>query len=93
LRNVTTGVFEAYNIANNQIVGAASLGHVGLEWQLGGFAADPPPASTGSAGSTSELVQAMAGFGGGGGAAADGSSTPPLGADASPQTFLTAPHA
>jgi hypothetical protein len=35
----------------------------------------------------------MAGFGGGGGAAADGSSTPPLGADASPQTFLTAPHA
>ena len=24
LRNVTTGTFEAYNIANNQIVGAAS---------------------------------------------------------------------
>ena len=31
LRNVTTGAFEAYNIANNQIIGAASLGQVGLE--------------------------------------------------------------
>jgi hypothetical protein len=38
-----------------------------LDWQLGGFAADPPAGS--SAGSTSQLVQAMAGFGGGSGAA------------------------
>jgi hypothetical protein len=91
LRNVTTGVFEAYDIANNQIIGAASLGPVGLEWQVGGFAADPAPASMASAGSASQLVQAMAGFGGGG--AADGSSTPPLNADASQQTFLTQPHA
>src|SRR5262249_58126990 len=64
LRNVNTGTFEAYNIANNQITGAASLGPVGLEWQVGGFTTDPAPASTGSAGSTSQLVQAMAGFGG-----------------------------
>jgi uncharacterized repeat protein (TIGR01451 family) len=86
LRNVNTGVFEAYNIANNQIIGAASLGKVGLEWQVGGFAADPAPAAT------SQLVQAMAGFGGGGGAA-DGSNAAPLNADASQQTFLTQPHA
>jgi len=59
---------------------------VGLEWQVGGFAADPAPAST------SQLVQAMAGFGGGGGAA-EGSNTAPLNADASQQGFLTQPHA
>jgi uncharacterized repeat protein (TIGR01451 family) len=87
LRNVNTGVFEAYNIANNQIIGAASLGRVGLEWQVGGFAADLAPAST------SQLVQAMAGFGGGGGGAAEGSNTAPLNADASQQGFLTQPHA
>jgi hypothetical protein len=66
------------------------LGQVGLEWQVGDFAAAPAPASKGSAGSAAQLVQAMAAFGGG---AADGSSTPPLNADASQQTFLTAPHA
>jgi uncharacterized repeat protein (TIGR01451 family) len=92
LRNVNTGAFEAYDIANNQIVGAASLGQVGLEWQPGGFAADPAPASTDGAGSTAQLVQAMAGFGGGSGAA-DGLNTAPLNADASQQTFLTQPHA
>jgi hypothetical protein len=86
LRNVNTGVFEAYNIANNQIIGAASLGRVGSEWQVGGFAADPAPAST------SQLVQAMAGFGAGSGAA-EGSNTAPPNADASQQTFLTQPHA
>jgi hypothetical protein len=64
LRNVNTGAFEVYDIANNQITGAASLGSVGLDWQLGGFAADPPSGSMGSSGSTSQLVQAMAGFGG-----------------------------
>jgi len=42
LRNVNTGAFEVYDIANNQLTGAASLGQVGLDWQLGGFAADPP---------------------------------------------------
>jgi len=34
--------------ANNQITGAAPLGAVGLDWQLGGFASDPPTASMGS---------------------------------------------
>ena len=70
LRNVNSGAFEVYDIANNQLTGAAPLGSVGLDWQLGGFAADPPTGSMGSAdGSTSQLVQAMAGFGGGSGAA------------------------
>jgi hypothetical protein len=41
LRNTQTGDFELYDFANNQLTGAASLGHVGLEWQPGGFAPDP----------------------------------------------------
>jgi hypothetical protein len=65
LRNVNTGAFEVYDIAGNSLVGAASLGQVGLDWQLGGFAADPPTGSMGSSdGSTSQLVQAMAGLDG-----------------------------
>jgi hypothetical protein len=89
LRNVNTGAFEVYDIANNQLTGAAPLGSVGLDWQLGGFAADPPTGSIGSSGSSSQLVQAMAGFGGG---AADTSNTAPLGADTSQQPLLTTPQ-
>jgi hypothetical protein len=95
LRNVNTGAFEVYNIANNQITGAASLGQVGLDWQLGGFAADPPTGAMGGSGgqsdSTSQLLQAMAGFGGGGGAA-NGVNTDALGAGPSQQQFLTTPQ-
>jgi hypothetical protein len=103
LRNVNTGAFEAYNIANNQLTGSASLGQVGLDWQLGGFAPTgsiPPPLSGpfGSSsqpaamdGSTSQLVQAMAGFGAGGGAT-DSLNAAPLSADTSLQTFLTTPQ-
>jgi hypothetical protein len=92
LRNVNTGAFEVYNIANNQITGAASLGQVGLDWQLGGFAADPPTAAMGASDSSNaQLVQAMAGFGGGGGAA-ENLNTVMLGADASQQTLLTPPQ-
>jgi hypothetical protein len=88
LRNVNTGAFEVYNIANNQITGAALLGTVGLNWVGGRFAADPPTASAGgSDGSTSQLVQAMAGFGGGSGAG-ESLNTAPLGADTSQQTFF-----
>jgi hypothetical protein len=89
LRNANTGQFEVYDIANNQLTGAASLGSVGLNWQPGGFAPDPPTTSMGSSGSTSQLVQAMAGFGDGGGAA-DGSNTVSPGADTSQQPLLTA---
>jgi hypothetical protein len=91
LRNVNTGAFEVYDIANNQLTGAAPLGSVGLDWQLGGFAVDPPTGSMGSSGSTSQLVQAMAGFGSGSGAA-ESSNTVPLGADTSQQQFLTTPQ-
>jgi hypothetical protein len=92
LRNVNTGAFEVYNIANNQITGAALLGAVGLNWGGGRFAADPPTASAGGSGSsTSQLVQAMAGFTGSSGAG-ESLNTAPLGADTS-QPLLTTPHA
>jgi len=92
LRNKNTGAFEVYNITNNQITGAALLGTVGLDWQLGGFAVDPPTGSMGSSdGSTSQLVQAMAGFGGSSGAA-DGSNAAPLSADMSQQMLLKTPQ-
>jgi hypothetical protein len=91
LRNANSGAFEVYDIANNQLTGAASLGAVGLDWQLGGFAADPPTGSMGSSGSTSQLVQAMAGFGGGSGAG-ESLNTAPLSAETSQQPLLTTPQ-
>src|SRR4029077_21224900 len=86
--NVNDGAFEVYDIANNQLTGAARLGQIGLDWQLGGFAADPPTASMGDSSQAAQLVQAMAGFGGGSGAA-DGLNAAPLSADTSQQTLLT----
>src|SRR5438128_8883760 len=71
---VNTGQFEVYDIANNQLTGAAPLGSVGLDWQLGGFAAISPTAmgnsgsQVGTNAATSQLVQAMAGFSSGGAA-------------------------
>jgi hypothetical protein len=56
LRNVNTGALQVYNIANNQLIGSASLGNPGVAWQLGGFAADPPTGSTGSTGSSDDLL-------------------------------------
>jgi hypothetical protein len=94
LRNVNSGAFEVYNIANNQLTGAASLGQVGLNWQLGGLAADPPAGAMGGAdnspGSTSQLVQAMAGLGGGG--AAGTSDAVQLADDPSQRPLLTTPQ-
>src|SRR5215831_9416632 len=106
LRNFNTGAFQVYNIAGNTLVGSAGLGAPGPDWQLGGFAASTPTGSIGSSGapldstsqpaamdgSTSQLVQAMAGFGGGSGAG-EGLNNAPLGADTSQQQFLTTPHA
>jgi hypothetical protein len=37
LRNASTGAFEVYDISNNQITNAVSMGAVGLNWQVGGF--------------------------------------------------------
>jgi hypothetical protein len=45
LRNVNTGQFEVYDIVNNQITSAFNIGAVGLDFQLGGFAVDPPTVS------------------------------------------------
>jgi hypothetical protein len=83
---------RVYDIANNQITGAAPLGTVGLDWQVGGLAADAPTASSAAMGGSSQvgqLVQAMASFGGG---AADTSNPVTLGADTSQQTLLTTPQ-
>jgi hypothetical protein len=91
LRNDNTGQFQVYNIADNQISGSAPLGTVGTEWQLGGFAPSSPTGATGSSdGSSSQLVQAMAGFGGGG--AAETMNTAPLTAETSQQPLLTTPQ-
>jgi hypothetical protein len=69
------------------------LGTVGLDWQLGGFAVDPPTPSGAFADvSNDQLVQAMAGFGSGSGAG-ESLNTVPLGADTSQQTLLTTPYA
>jgi hypothetical protein len=38
LRNSGNGLFEIYDIANNQVAGANALGQVGLDWQAAGFA-------------------------------------------------------
>jgi hypothetical protein len=38
MRNANTGGLELYNVANNQIAGAAFIGTVGLEWQFAGVA-------------------------------------------------------
>src|SRR5256886_2198241 len=38
LRNVNTGGLEVYDIANNQLTGAAFIGTVGLDWQFAGIA-------------------------------------------------------
>jgi hypothetical protein len=94
LHNVNTGVFEVYDIANNQITAAAFLGEFGLQWQPGGVAADPPTASTasmGDSGQAAQLVQAMAGFGGSSGTA-DSLNTVALGADTQQQPLLTTPQ-
>src|SRR5262249_55752341 len=92
LRNDNTGQFQVYNIANNQITGSAPLGTVGTEWQLGGFAPSSPTGSMGiSDGSTSQLVQAMAGFGGGSGTG-ESLNTAPLGADTPQQPLVTTPQ-
>jgi hypothetical protein len=87
LRNVNTGAFQVYNIADNQLTGSASLGQVGSDWQLGGFAPtiSLPPDFTqpeGLAGSS---------FGGGSGAG-ESLNTAALSVETSQQTLLTTPQ-
>jgi hypothetical protein len=71
---------------------SATLGQVGLDWQLGGFAAElPTVAGTFTYISNDQLVQAMAGFDGSRGAD-ESLNTAPLGADTSQQPLLTTPQ-
>jgi len=95
LRNVNTGAFEVYDIANSQITGAAPLGSVGLDWSIGGFAASSPTGSMGitddQPASNAQLVQAMAGFDGGS-RATDSLNTAAVSADTSQQTLLATPQ-
>jgi hypothetical protein len=46
MRNTKTGGLEVYDIANNQITGAAFLGTVGLDWQVAGVAPVHGPGTT-----------------------------------------------
>jgi hypothetical protein len=82
-----SGQFSTYNISNNDITAANNSGAVGPDWQLGGFAVDPPTGDS----SVGQLVQAMAGFGGSSGAT-DSLNAAHLGAEASQQSLLTTPQ-
>jgi hypothetical protein len=86
------GPVELYDIVNNQITSANSLGTVGSDWSVGGFAADPPTVSGAFAdGSNDQFVQATAGFGAISGAG-DSPTVLVLGADPSQQPLLTTPQ-
>jgi len=73
MRNTNTGAFQVYNIQNDVLTGSAALTPpaskpIASTSTVGGMAID----LSGSApGSTSQLVQAMAGFDDGSGAAGD----------------------
>jgi hypothetical protein len=88
LRSATGGQFEVYDIVNNQITSAFK----GLDWSVGGFAADPPTLPSAFVDdSNDQLVQAMAGFGGAG--AAETLNAAAFGSDTPQQSFLTTPPA
>jgi hypothetical protein len=93
LSPAVAGQYEIYDIGNNAILAGYQLGQVGTDnWQLGGFAVDPPTVSgTFADMSNDQLVQAMAGFGGGSGAG-ESLNTAPLGAETSQQPLLTTPQ-
>jgi hypothetical protein len=88
MRQTGSGVFEVYNVANNQITTPTMLGQVGSDWTVGGFA---PFSTMASMGSNAQLVQAIASFGGGSGVA-NGSSTVLPSADTQQQPLLTTPQ-
>jgi hypothetical protein len=90
MRQDGTGALQVYAIRNDQPAGSfvlAKAGDVPTTYKpaIGSDFFIPP-----SAGSTSQLVQAMAGFGGSSGAAI--SNTAPLGTEASQQPLLTTPQ-
>jgi hypothetical protein len=82
MQNSNTGAFEVYDISNNKITSATSMGQVGLEWQVGGFATYAPNIGL--------LAQAMATVGAS--AAPSSASGAILGsADTSQQALLATP--
>jgi hypothetical protein len=83
------GAFEVYDISHNAVTSAAAMGQVGLQWQVGGIAADPPAAAA-PAGSTARLVQAIAAFGARA-AVAGAPGAVPGSPDTPQQTLLTMP--
>jgi hypothetical protein len=93
--NLNTGAVKlwVYNIQDDTLTGSAPLTPpaskpIADHSTVGGVATD---FSGSVSGSTSQLVQAMAGFGDGSGAAG-GLNAAPLGADTSQQSFLTTPQ-
>lgn len=95
LRDTATGALLLYSIRDDKLVpGAIGVplapppsAPIAPTSTIGGIAID---VSVPSSGSTSQLVQAMAGFGGS--SAADGLNAVPASADTSQQQFLTTPQ-
>jgi hypothetical protein len=92
MRQDVTGALLVFDIRDDKLVAGGSstflpAGSVPTDWRPA-FGGDFLSTSSGS---TSQLVQAMAGFDGGSGAAG-GLNAAPLGADTSQQSFLTAPQ-
>jgi hypothetical protein len=95
---VNSGQFEVYDVAHDRITGASLLGAVGLDWAVDVVASNPA-AFAGVAGggggapmadaATTQLTQAMAGFGADSGTA---SLSTAVQAEPQQQTFLTTPH-
>ena len=86
IRNTNTGAFEVFDISNNQITSAASMGQVGLEWSVAGIAADPPGGAP-----NSQLVQAMASYAPTSGALDTGAPTVDVTTQASSSTLTAVP--
>jgi hypothetical protein len=93
MRNTNTGALQVYDIQADTLTGSAALtppasNPIAATSTVGGMATDfSAPAS----GSTSQLVQAMAGFGDGSGAA-ESLNAGPLSAETSQQPLLTTPQ-
>jgi hypothetical protein len=93
MRNTNTGALQVYDIQGDKLTGSKALtppasNPIAATSTVGGMATDfSAPAS----GSTSQLVQAMAGFGDGSGAA-ESLNAGPLSAETSQQPLLTTPQ-
>jgi hypothetical protein len=93
MRNTNTGALQVYNIQNDTLTGSAALtppasNPIAVTSTVGGMAID---LSGPTSGSTSQLVQAMAGFDGGSGAG-ESLNADPLSAETSQQPLLTTPQ-